>query len=256
MFYDKPECTKIVDGIYIFKNIIPKELVEKVNNELKSKDEIIINYEDARINWYKDKISPPIDSILEIWEFISEILYPEYVIHPQKNLIVTRPGDGGMFCHADSPGKGCEMHLTQIDTWQTCCIIDYGVIGYFGEFTGGAVFYPNFNKDGSRKDGEEDQNDCLEVFPQPGDIVVHGSTYPWNHGVREVESGIRYAFSNFSLKAVENPGSFYNYKSPEYYEILGNRDKDAVSKWGTPLMHNPQFFEEDGTVKPYIKADE
>lgn len=249
MFYDRPDCIKVTDGIYVFKKYIPQSVVDDINNKLKAAEDHI-DYQEARIDWYRDKISPEVEGLVEVWEHLSDLIYPEYVIHPQKNLIITRPGDGGMFCHSDSPGKGCEMHLTQIDTWQTCCVIDYGLIGYFGEFTGGAVYYPNFNPDGTLKTPENSQDGCLEVFPEPGDVVIHGSVTPWDHGVREVDTGIRYAFSNFSLKAEDNPGTFYNYKTPEYYERLGNRTEKEIIIWGTPLMNNPQFYDENGKLKP------
>jgi hypothetical protein len=209
MFYDRPDCIKLSEKIFVFKNVIPKEMLEEYTKQLDSQPKEEFKYEDSIINWYQDKVAPYVHGIHDIWEKLSDLLYPEYVIHPSSNVLTVRPGDGGMFIHSDSPGKGCEDMLSQLDEFSTCCIIDYGLVLYMGEWTGGAIFYPNIRVDGTvKQDGEDRDADCLEYYPEHGDIVIHSSTHPYEHGVREVESGVRYAFSNFVLRADENPGSF------------------------------------------------
>jgi hypothetical protein len=237
MFYDRPDCIKLAEKIFVIKNAVPKELVDSYVEQLSVAPREDFKYEESLINWYVDKVSPYIHGIHDIWEKISDVLYPEYVIHPSLNVLTVRPGDGGMFIHSDSPGRGCEMHLTQLDEWSTCCIIDYGLVFYMGEWTGGAIFYPNINPDGTvKQDGDSREGACLEYMPEPGDIVIHSSTNPYEHGVREVESGIRYAYSNFVLKAEENPGTFYNYKTTEYYAQIGDRGREAIlDNWARPF---------------------
>ena len=237
MFYDRPDCIKLAEKVFVFKNAIPKEMIDNFTKKLNAAPRDQFKYEESLIDWYKEKMSPYIHGIHDIWEKISDVIYPEYVIHPSLNVITVRPGDGGMFIHSDSPGRGCELHLTQLDEWSTCCIIDYGLVMYMGEWTGGAVFYPNIDSKGKvKEDGASRDEDCLEYTPEPGDIVIHSSTHPYEHGVREVESGVRYAFSNFVLKAEENPGTFYNYKTPEYYEQIGDRSEETIMhKWNLPF---------------------
>jgi len=239
MFYDRPDCIKLSEKIFVFKNIVPQNLIDTFVSNLADQPREEFKYEDSLINWYHDKVAPYVHGIHDIWEHISELLYPEYVVHPSANVLTVRPGDGGMFIHSDSPGKGCEDMLTQLDEFSTCCIIDYGLVMYMGEWTGGAIFYPNIRPDGTvKQDGEDREGPCLEYIPEPGDIVIHSSVTPYEHGVREVETGVRYAFSNFVLRADENPGSFHNYKSPGYYEAIGDRSPEAIQEWMAPLFRS------------------
>ena len=167
--------------------------------------------------------------------------------------MVSQPGDEGMFVHTDSPGKGkCDL-LLEIDQWTTCCELEYGMIAYTGDFAGGALYYPNINPDGTEKtgnmhiDAEKLLEPCFEVQPEPGDVVLHGACAPYDHGVREVTNGIRFAFSCFALLAIDNPGTFYNYKTPEWYDQIGkyeNPTDEQLNEWNSPLKMNPQFEDE------------
>lgn len=252
MFYDRPDCITLspyVDaygtksGIFLFKNIIKPELIEKIENNLKGKENPI--YEDTLISWYSEKITPSVDGVFEVWEQISEILGPTWVMHPQNNLLAVKPGDNGMFTHSDSPGKNQCHLLSQVDTWGTCCLLDYGIVAYFGDFEGGEIFYPMINPDGTVKEvGNDKPGECLEYKPEKGDLVIHSAFEPYSHGVREVTSGVRYAFANFSLKAVDNPGTFYNYGTPEYYEQVGEKTPEDIIRWSVVLKENPQFTKE------------
>lgn len=247
MFTDHPKCQQIADKVYIFKQFFSKEEVEYFNNLLSNPDNQHSNRsKDHVIEWFEEnKETPAVMESHLIWEKMSELIYPEYSIHPQLSFMISRAGEKGMFIHSDSPGNSMcrgddhsECAISSEDRWQTCCILDYGIISYFGDFTGGKVYYPHIYKDGTPRPDEEqrDEEDCLEIQPEPGDIVIHGATHPWEHGVRDVDTGIRYAFANFMLLTEKNPGTFYNYKSPEYYE----RIKD-LGQWVYPLKENPLF---------------
>jgi hypothetical protein len=97
-------------------------------------------------------------------------------------------------------------------------VLSWGVCVYFGEFSGGEVYYPKQN---------------IEIPVQPGDLVIHGALRSHEHGVRAVRSGVRYVFSNFSLKPEKNPGSFYNYGTKENEERQKN-----IDLWMQPLKDN------------------
>jgi len=237
MFYDRSTCIKLADGIYVFKNYLSKDSINKVKERLASLTENAV-YDKTLIDWYRDKMTPELIELFPIWEQLSELLAPEYVIHPTRNITITKPGDGGMFAHSDSPGRDMEEELSQLDTWTTCCVLEYGVIAYFGEFEGGEVYYGNFNPDGTLKDGPGDVNNCLEYKPEEGDIVIHGATDKWTHGVREITSGTRYAYSNFCLLAKDNPGTFFNYGSTEYYMQIGDKSEEKLQQWNRPVIEN------------------
>lgn len=223
MFENDPRLIKYDEKVMLYKNFFSKEYVDKINKEVSAK------YSNSAIDkhaieWYADKTTPAVPELMEAWNQISEFLSPTHVIHPQLSMQIIVPGDGGMFVHSDSPGEGNHEELTAPDRWSTCCILDYGVIGYFGEFEGGEVFYPQLNN--------------LEVKVEPGDLVIHGATSKWAHGVKEVTSGYRLAFSNFCIKSNRNPGSFYNYGTEEC-EIRQKTLHDFI----TPLFMNEQFPE-------------
>jgi hypothetical protein len=256
MFYGREDCIKASffpddygtpSGVFIFKGFFTDEECKMVEDALKDYD-LSDKYQDTLINWYANKVSPPLQPIHQLWEKASELLYPEYVMHPQANvLIITPEMNEGMFTHSDSPGKGECHRLSQVDVWKTCCELDYGLVGYFGDFEGGEIFYVNIDKNGNRTDGIG-PDDCLHIKPERGDLVIHGAFAPHAHGVKPVTSGRRYAFSNFVLKAEDNPGTFYNYKTPEYYNQIKDKDnlslKDFVNIWMKPLKENPQFSRE------------
>jgi len=229
MFTDRSDCIKLAEGIYLFKNIISKKQIEEINNIMKKNIESDNTKEamDHTLDWYRGKTSTAIPELLPIWEQLSELIGPEYVTHPNLALQVIRKGQD-MFVHTDSPGRDNDEHLKSEDRWSTCCIIDFGMVTYFGEWEGGEIFYPNIeNADGVKP---------LIYSPEPGDVVLHKTVHPYEHGVKEVTSGYRYAFSNFVLKSEENPGTFYNYGTEEYLE----RSKD-IQKWLCPLWENPLF---------------
>lgn len=252
MFYNNPKCEKISDRIFIFKNIIPKNMIDSVNKDLllyeRSKEENNWSTND----WYKDKIVDiGLTSTFPIWKFMSELIYPELVIHPMINVLISEPSDDGMFVHADSPGPDGQDEIYEIDQWSACCSLQYGMVAYFGEFTGGELFYPNINPDGTIKNGSDLSKErlsepCLVIQPEVGDIILHGACKPYDHGTKKTRSGKRFVFSNFALNASDNPGTFYNYKTDEWYEQIGKYDyptNQQLQEWNSPFKLNSKFAE-------------
>jgi hypothetical protein len=272
-FYDRPDCLNLspyidnygtTSGIFVFKKFIDKDLVADIEHFLNTEQTEILNNPLNLIDWYEDRSSPLPPKLIEVWESISELIGPDWVVHPSASILKSRPGDRGMFVHSDSPGKGQCHLLSQTDTYKTCCELDYGVVAYFGDFEGGEIFYPDINPDGTKKNEWQlidKEAPSLEYKPEKGDVVIHCAFDPYSHGVRDVISGTRYAYSNFSLKAIDNPGTFYNYGTKEYYEAVGNKNKESILKWLKPLKENPQFtkqavkeMQESGLKGPELAA--
>lgn len=230
-FLEDPNLTTVTEGVYIYKNFIDKETVAKYNAILNEKWEKRQTDFVTMIDWYDEKVLTNVVEMYPIWEKMSQFLYPTHVIHPRLEVTVIKPGDGGMFVHADSPGEGHEDELSQYDVWSTCTLLDYGIIVYFGEYTGGAVFYPELG---------------LEVQPEPGDLVIHGALSRHKHGVREVDSGIRYAFANFCLPATKNPGTFYNFNTDQFNQIKS--DPDFIKKYSIP-MNTRQLYNQPHSIR-------
>jgi len=259
-FYDRPDCIRLSkytdaygteSGIFLFKNFVPEELMAEMEAELGPQGRNEDSYGSTLISWYTNKITPRPKRLLEFWELISELIGPTWVIHPSQAILNVRPGDNGMFIHSDSPGKGQCHLLSQDDKYDTCCELDYGLVAYFGDYTGGALFYPSIPADGVPVIDDKGWNvppaqgePCFEYQVERGDLVIHSAFDPYAHGVREVTSGVRYAFSNFVLKAEDNPGTFYNYKTKEYYDQIGDRSEERIDNWLRPLKVNPMFTDE------------
>ncbi len=154
MFYDREDCTKVSffpdnygtpSGVFVFKGFYTDEECKIVEDALRDY-KYDQKYEETLISWYADKLSPPILGLHKLWAKASEMLYPEYVIHPQNNvLVISEHMNQGMFTHSDSPGKGECHRLSQVDVWKTCCELDYGLVAYFGDFEGGEIFYFKFS---------------------------------------------------------------------------------------------------------------
>lgn len=229
-FVNDPNLTILEEGVMIYRNFIDADTVKTITKKI---DEVLKQNHsvDSRIPWYNNRSTPSMPELFPIWEKISAFLAPTHVIHPRLQITVMYPGDS-MFVHEDSPGEGNEHMLTQYDMYNTCTTLDYGVIAYFGDWEGGEVYYQEL--------------DGLTVDPKPGDLVIHGATPRWKHGVTEVKSGIRYAFSNFCLPAEKNPKSFYNYGTKEYYDQL----KDGLDIWQEPLYHNEREYADPGPNVP------
>ena len=86
MFYDREDCIKASffpddygtpSGVFIFKGFFTDEECKMVEDALKDYD-LSDKYKDTLINWYANKVSPPLQPIHQLWEKASELLYPEY----------------------------------------------------------------------------------------------------------------------------------------------------------------------------------
>lgn len=212
MFYDNKNILKLEEKIFWYKNFISQEEVNFIN-EIAEKQKLSNHWFDE----IEFKLTSAIKELIPIWNKVSEFIAPEYVIHPMAAMMYFEEGKQ-MLPHCDSPGEDMNEELTVPDVWGTCCLLSWGVCVYFGEFTGGEIYYPNQQ---------------IEIPVQPGDMVIHGALKSHEHGVRVVKSGTRYTYSNFSLKKEKNPGSFYNYGTKE-----NNILQKSIDRWLTPLKIN------------------
>lgn len=234
MFYDNPNVEQLSRKVFIYRNFIDEETCSQIEEQMKPWENYVKDafFSDHLIDWYHGKISPRITQLYDVWCKIGDLLLPEYCIHPQMALLTTQAGDE-MFIHSDSPGEEMAEDLTAEDRWNTCCVLHYGAIVYFGDFEGGEVFYPHVRNDGTwvgdnipLKEGNE-----LRVKPNRGDLIIHGAHNDYSHGVHAITSGTRYAFSNFVLPVEKNPGTFPTYGTKENQE----RWERSVDEWMTPI---------------------
>lgn len=237
MTISHPNLQRLDEKLYYIPNFISKEKVDYINKLLKEREDKSTKHPFAELNY---GVTAAIPELFPIWEQISELLAPQYVVHPLLSMLHYKEG-ASMEPHWDSPGEGNHEDLTLPDVWSTCCLLEFGVVLYFGEFTGGEVIYPKQDR---------------VVSVQPGDLVIHGALEDYAHGVKPVLSGSRYAYSNFCLEASKNPGTFYNYGTKEYKLQIEDRSR-LEEIWMNPLVENDQIviLEEEMVERehqPYI----
>ena len=234
MFYDNPNVEQLARKVFIYRNFVDEQTCSEIEKTMKPWEDHVKEtfYADHLIDWYHGKTSPRVPKLYDIWCKINELLLPEYCIHPQIALLTTQTGDE-MFIHSDSPGEEMAEDLAAEDRWNTCCVLHYGAIVYFGEFEGGEVFYPHVRNDGTwvgdnipLKEGNE-----LRVKPNRGDLIIHGSHNDFAHGVHKITSGTRYAYSNFVLPVEKNPGTFPIYGTEENKK----RWEKGIDAWMEPV---------------------
>jgi hypothetical protein len=216
MFTNNSNLIQLGEKAYVYKNFIDQKTVEKINNFYDAKDKNSFIVGEHPIEWYSDKIISGPNDLVDVWNKVSEFLYPDHVIPPNLSIIIMEPGDEPMFVHADSPGEGNHDKLISDDGYDTCPITTWGIVVYFGNWEGGEIFYPQFD---------------IEYLPEPGDMVIHSAFTPWEHGVKPVIKGRRYAYSLFALETNKNPGTFYNYGTQECIDA----QKD-LNNWMKPLI--------------------
>lgn len=199
MFTENPNIETIYDGIYVYRNFLEKEYVDKISaiafDQARKNEEL--NHSN---NWYNDKVFYA-EELVYSYKKLSELLMPDFYIVPDSSMIITKTGDE-MFVHTDSPEH--DNPIDSPDPFHTCHIVDYGTLMYFGEWTGGDLFYPELD---------------ITISPRPGDLVIHKSRHPYEHGVRKIESGIRAAQSLFAVSDKNHPGTFVKYGSDEFKQI-------------------------------------
>lgn len=262
-FRKNPNIIQLAPKLFIYKNFINGDLLEKINNICKGHiKDVPISH---NIDWYQNRTTSLVFDLLEVWEQASELIYPDLVMHPQASMLISRPGDGGMFTHADAPGQPhedcgpvcgtCEIASAKLiseDRWNTCCRLHYGLVIYFGDWSGGEIFYDHINKDGEYVSEEIvlSEDEKLTIKPENGDLVIHGAHGDYAHGTKEVTDGVRFAFSNFVLPAHTNPGTFYNYKTKEYLDQIEEVKKKKDIKLWLKIMNEfswqdpPEVLEE------------
>jgi hypothetical protein len=264
MFTDNPNIEQIAPKIWIYKNFISGDLLEKIESTVKNSAGGAKSI-DHNLEWYNSRSTDTIYELLEVWEMASELIYPELVMHPQSYLLVSRPDQEGMFIHSDAPGEPhencgpvcgvCDIESAKLiseDRWNTCCRLHYGLVIYFGEFEGGEIFYPHVNNNGEWVGASKpiDEGNELRIKPGRGDLVIHGAHNDYAHGVDAVSSGVRFAFSNFVLPASSNPGTFYGYKTDEYNaQIKRAKETKSLKEWMTPIngfkWENPEDVQKE-----------
>lgn len=250
-FKKNPNMEQLAPKIFLYKNFISGDLLVKINKILEEHKNM--STLKSNLDWYNSRTSDVVPEIHEVWEKASELIYPDLSMHPQLCVLRSTVGQPGMFHHSDAPGEPhencgpicgtCDIStkaLISKDSWKTCCRLHYGLIVYFGDFEGGEIYYPNIDRNGKYVGNFNPLNEGNEflVKPNNGDLIIHGSHGDYTHGTKPVTRGVRYAYSNFVLPSAVNPGTFFNYKTPEYQRqisLIKQNSKERWTNWVQPV---------------------
>jgi hypothetical protein len=181
---------KLGDDIYVYKNFISKEECKQVTNYLDDipKSEWILGEGDFlnTIDYIKK---------LEMIQFVKDkmINFLPEKLFLGENLFTCRMNYGCSWAeHADIHNffeiEQDSLNYIDGNPYEEKQLSVYGTIVYFNDFEGGELYYPTQN---------------IIYKPEPGDLVIHGSSSKCMHGVKKVKSEKRYSHSNYIYKMVK-----------------------------------------------------
>ena len=173
---------KIGEDIYVYKNFLTKNECDELvllAESFVEKDWVPANKEND--SWHE--YSPYIDNLDFIKERLEKSISEDLKVNPAASIIRMKPGW--------SWGEHSDNHQ-YLDILERAKLLKenepykieknsiYGVVLYLNSFKGGQIYYANQN---------------IEYAPEPGDLVVQSALEHCRHGVKKVESKIRYSFS-------------------------------------------------------------
>lgn len=188
MFTTNSNLERLADEIFIYPNFLSEEECRRIVDELEqSENRVWANSEnyvqEDEVTPYLQVVSGSNYSVI-IHERLSEFVAPEYEPLPSNSINRLTVGQS-LKAHWDSPGEDEQVPEGVADPYATCHIVKYGTVVYLSEFTGGEIYYTRQG---------------IEYKPNIGDLVIHSSMEPYEHGVREVTSGVRYVYSTFLIQ--------------------------------------------------------
>lgn len=178
---------KIGDEVYVYKNFLNKEEIELyVNLAINAKE-----WTDGALSGkhgMKHFAHPLVGNILKRIqkEIVPDGMFLEFTTGIGKMV----PGVG-MVEHSDDCPHCKKINDPKLilkgEEGKRC--VRYGMVVYFGEFTGGEIYYP--------KQG-------IVFSPDPGDLIIHSTSKLCKHGVKPVKTGIRYTFAPYIVEYLDD----------------------------------------------------
>lgn len=160
------KMNKIYEKIYEFENFISSQECDLIIKNIECVDESnwhngshgkVLNKHQVEIEELREKITKKIKSI-----FVSY----SRILGENTNIQKISVSDGSMSFHVDN------VYDTDVK---------YGMVLYYNsDFSGGELEYPDLN---------------IVYKPKSGSLLIHDANY--SHGVRPVQSGIRYISTYF-----------------------------------------------------------
>jgi hypothetical protein len=178
---------KLGKDIYVYKNFLSQDecrdivdLLEKIKEE----------------NWIKENNffrTEPLAEIISIRNKINELI--------PNGLYLGKASTATRLLKGDFWGEHADVHdfleteklynlYIEGMPYKELDLSIYGTVLYFNKFEGGEIYYPTQN---------------IIYSPNPGDLVIHGSSSECLHGVKTLISEKRYSYANHIYKKVKVP---------------------------------------------------
>jgi len=171
-FRNNPAINQIHEYLFIYKNFLNKDVVDKYTNALNLLSEKDWHQNNANKYW-SDKASPAIIE-KDIHEPVLDLLSPIFWTYKIPNFYrLTKGQDADIQTSDPYYGEGGQR-----------IIAHYKIALYFGEFEGGEICFP-------------DQS--FEYKPNPGDLILFKIHPHLNHYTKPVTSGNRYVYADLAI---------------------------------------------------------
>ena len=243
MFYDNPNCKNLspwVDdygtksGIFVFKKAISDDLIKLVEEDARNVEEKNISYENGLISWYEDKALDPMVNLVYVWDEISNLIGPEYVIHPMSNLLRIKTNHEGYYKDSDTGViVNNDINIPNIETLSiiSSCNIDNNVFNGFIVKQNPEFIY-NKNYQPELKYFSVDTN---TIYPPALQISWDDSV--WNTG-----SSTQTVLNNLPavITLAQNPGVFYSQSVNIFRVNAAPEYPPAV--WQTSSLYTQNYY--------------
>jgi hypothetical protein len=171
-FRGNPAIEQVHEYLFIYKNFLNKEIINKYTTELNSLSEEDWHQPYANAYW-ADKASPEIIGD-DIHKLISDLFLPIFSIYKVRNFYRLKTGQEA---ELQTPDQYYGTNGQRI-------IGHYKIALYLGEFNGGEICFPD---------------QAFEYKPNPGDLVIF-KIHPYlNHYTKPVLSGNRYVYADLAI---------------------------------------------------------
>lgn len=179
---------KIGQDIYVYKNFLSKENLQEYENIIKDITEN--DWIDATTFNKPTLHTYGRHHLGKILKKIQDDLLPEgYYLEHTPSINRMKLGMG-MDVHSDDCPhcKKIKYPDLEITEKEKIRCVKYGIVVYLTRFTGGEIYYPEQG---------------IIFSPNPGDLIMHGTSIDCKHGVKPVVSGSRITMSPYIVEFIE-----------------------------------------------------
>ena len=171
-FRGNPNIEQVHEYLFLYKNFLNQETVDKYTKKLNSLSEEDWNDENAQGYWI-NKISPAMIEE-DIHQPVLDLLSPIFLTYKVPSFYRLKKGEEAGIQTPD---------LYYGENGQRI-IAHYKIAIYLGEFEGGEISFPDVK---------------FEYKPNPGDLLLF-KIHPFlNHWTKPVLSGTRYAYADLAI---------------------------------------------------------